>query len=74
VAKETTMAANPAIPNLHVWGREGSLTDPSGNVWAITQDGQVAENGVADPHTARVFQLYEDASGSIYQMNADDNW
>jgi hypothetical protein len=70
---EATMAY-PATLDAHLWGPGGWLTDPDADTWSITQDGQVAENGVADPHTSRVFQLYEDANGNIYQMNADDDW
>ncbi len=58
----------------HKEGRGWTLTDPKGNAWSITQNGQVSENGLADPHTSGVFQLYEDANGNIYQMNGDDNW
>jgi hypothetical protein len=70
---EATMAY-PATLDAHAWGPDSQLTDPDGDTWSITQDGQVAENGVADPHTSRVFQLYEDANGNIYQLNADDDW
>lgn len=60
-----TASLNNTIVTDHV----ATITDKSGNVWAITALGQVSINGKVDPTTAHVVTLaYE--NGVVWQMSA----
>jgi uncharacterized glyoxalase superfamily protein PhnB len=51
----------------------GSITDPSGNIWAITPGGQVSLNGTPDTSTANVIAMaFEE--GKIWHENSSLLW
>lgn len=60
-------------PDNTMVGAGGSITDSAGNVWTITDSGQVAVNGVPDPTTANVTHLAF-ANGLVWQENTQDLW
>jgi endoglucanase len=68
-------ALPPPSPNDTVIkpGGNGGLTDASGNKWTITNNGQVAVNGVADTTTANVTELVY-VNGVIWQENISNLW
>lgn len=54
-------------------GAGPSIIDADGNVWTITDNGQVAVNGHADPTTANVTHLAY-SNGLVWQENTQDLW
>jgi hypothetical protein len=50
-----------------------TITDSSGNVWALTAGGQVSLNGAVLSYTANVVELAY-VSGTVWQLNAGGNW
>jgi hypothetical protein len=50
-----------------------TITDNSGNIWAITTGGQVSVNGVVDTRTANVTEMAF-VNGKVWQENASKLW
>jgi hypothetical protein len=56
-----------------VTGIGGSVTDASGNVWAIDKNGQIIVDGKVDYSTANVDELAY-YYGVVWQKNANNQW
>ena len=54
-------------------GSASAITDASGNLWTITNGGQVAVNGTVDAVTANVVELAY-VNGTIWQENSSLLW
>lgn len=66
-----TATASPN--NIVISGAVGTITDNSGNTWAITTGGTVAKNGSAAGYSANVVELAF-VNGEIWQENASHLW
>ena len=64
---QTTPAPNTATPG------NGSLTDASSNVWTVTADGVIMENGAPAGYSANVILLLL-YNNNIYQENNAGSW
>lgn len=68
----TVQSANDTVVATVAGSSTATITDASGNVWAVA-DGLVTVNGVVDPTTANVIELaYVD--GKVWQENTSDLW
>ena len=67
-----TPSANDTVVTTVAGSSTATITDASGNVWAVA-NGLVTVNGVVDPTTADVIELAY-VNGKVWQENASDLW
>ncbi len=78
----STGAATPSPNDTVIKPGQGTLTDASGNVWAITNAGSITENGTIDAYSYGVAEMayinntvyQETGSGAWYSEPASPGW